>query len=248
MRRIPIHDLVMKKALIAIAVLVPVVFLGFFLVGGTILSKVATAGMQAFIPQVTGTPVSVGGLRLSPLTGSGTVSGFVLGNPEGFQSDHSIAFDEAHLDVAALSILGERILIEKVHVRAPRFNYERKLLSSNIREILKNVQAASGRVPEDGKPAPEDTGPDADSRIRIEIRELVIEEGQVSISAAGASVPLPLPRIVLRDLGTDKGGIPPEEMVFEVMSVVLRQVLESATKAPGTTVDGIRNLFGGGKD
>jgi hypothetical protein len=235
----------MKKVILPIVIVIPVCALLVYLVGGAILSKVASAGVEAFLPQMTGTPVRMDSLQVSPLTGSGTVSGFVLGNPEGYKSDYSIAFDEAHLDVAPFSILGDRILIERVRVRAPRFNYERKLLGSNIKEILDNIQAASGRVPDDAEIPPDAPVPVEKTPIRIEIRELIIEEGQVSLSAAGATVPLPLPRIVLRDLGTAKGGIPPGEMAFEVMTVVLRQVLEAVAKAPGSTLEGIRNIFGG---
>ena len=75
---------------------------------------------------------------MSPLTGSGTIEGFVLGNPEGYKSEYSISFGSAHMDVAPLSILGDRILVEKVHVYQPKFNYESKLLTSNIKEILNN--------------------------------------------------------------------------------------------------------------
>ncbi len=225
----------MKKALIALGILLVVVVGGLYFFGGLVLGKVAKAGVETFVPQMTRTSVAVDRISISPVSGSGTVAGFVLGNPEGYSGDYSIAFDEAYMRVAPLSILGDRILIEKVHVRAPRFHYERKLLTSNINEILKNVQAAAGRA--EGAPAPEP------SKVRIEIRELIIEEGQVSLGGAGLAVPLPIPRIVLRDLGTAKGGITPDEMAFEVMSVVLRQVLEAVAKAPGSAVDSIRGLF-----
>lgn len=235
----------MKKSLIGILVVVVIALVGLYWFGGMLISKVAVAGVNAFVPQVTMTPVTMESLRVSPLTGSGTVKGFVLGNPEGYKSDYSISFGSAHVDVAPLSILGDRILIEKVHVYQPKFNYERKLLTSNIKEILNNVKAASGRPAEDAEAPPEkyeDTG------IRIEIQELVIEEGQVSLSVAGATVPVPIPKIVLRDIGTDEGGITPDEMAFEVMSVVLNQVIQAAANSPGSTVDGIKKLFGGGDD
>jgi hypothetical protein len=65
---------------------------------------------------------------------------------------------------------------------------------------------------------------------------------------AGSTVPLPLPKIVLRDIGTDEGGIAPDEMAFEIMSVVLNQVIQAAAKSPGSTIEGIKNIFGGGGD
>lgn len=241
----------MKKLLMGAGVLVPILFIGVYFFGSAVLAKVAKAGVEVFMPQVTGTTVQMAGLSVSPLTGSGTVEGFVLGNPDGFKADHSIRFDRAHLDVAPFSILGDRILIEKVHVYAPSFVFEKKLLTSNINEILKNVRVASGRAPEEGEaPAAEGTAPPAAAEstpIKVEIRELVIDEGQVSFSMAGATVPIPVPKIVLRDIGTDAGGIPPDEMVFEVMSVVLKQVINAAATSPGGAIEGIKNIFGGGK-
>ena len=232
----------MKKPLIAVVVLVPALFIAFYLLGGMVLGKIAEAGVEAFVPQVTKTTVTMDSLQVSPLTGSGTVENFVLGNPEGYKSDYSISFGRAHLDVAPFSIIGDRILIEKVHVYAPKFNYEKKLLSSNINDILKNINAAAGRAP-DAEPEPEPTEP---SSLKVEIRELIIDEGQVSLTVAGATVPLPIPKIVLRDIGTDEGGIPPDQMAFEVMSVVLSQVIEAAAKSPGGAIEGIKGLFGGG--
>ena len=234
----------MKKSLISVSIVAVLALVGLYVFGGMLISKVAVAGVQAFVPQITKTPVQMESLRVSPLTGSGTIHGFQLGNPEGFKSDFSISFGSAHMNVAPFSILGDRILIEKIHITAPKFNYERKLLTSNIKEILKNVQAASGR-PVEGAEAPVEEAPP--TSIRIEIKELIIEEGQVSMTMAGATVPVPLPRIVLRDIGTDEGGIAPDEMVFEVMSVVLNQVIASVAKAPGSAVEGIKGLFGGGE-
>lgn len=236
-----------KKSLSGIVVVLVIALVAVYFIGGMVISKVAVAGVEAFVPQVTKTDVSMGGLGVSPLTGSGEVNDFVLGNPEGFQSDHSIAFGRAHIDVAPFSVLGDRILIEKIHVYQPRFNYERKLLTSNINQILNNIKAASGRTVEEGENLPDEV---KETSIRIEIKELIIEEAQVSMSMAGATVPVPVPKIVLRDLGTKDGGIPPDEMAFEVMSVVLRQVVEAAAKSPGGAVKGaadtIKNIFGGG--
>jgi len=238
----------MKKRYITFGGIVVVVLVAFYLIGGMVLSKVAVVGVEAFVPQVTKTTVNLDSLKVSPLTGSGTLKGFVLGNPEGFQSDYSISFDMAHMNVAPFSIMGDRILIEKIHISGPKFNYERKLLTSNIKEILKNVQAAAGRPVEDGETPEEPVEEAPPSEIKIEIKELIIDEGQVAMTLAGATVPLPLPKIVLRDIGTDEGGISPDEMTFEVMSVVLNQVLMSVAKSPGATVDGIKNLFGGKKE
>jgi hypothetical protein len=220
-----------------------------YFIGGSLLSKAAETGMETFVPKVTQTGLDIESLHLSPLTGSGTAKGFVLGNPEGFSSDFSIAFGSAHIDVDPMSVMGERILIEQIHIYQPKFNYERKLTTSNIKEILKNVQAASGHS-EEGEEVPE-TAPEEvpESGIRIEIKELIIDEAQVSFSMAGANtVPLPMPKIVLRDIGTKEGGIAPDEMAFEVMSVVLGQVLGAVAKAPVEVVGGVGGVLKGGLD
>jgi uncharacterized protein involved in outer membrane biogenesis len=244
---------VMKKALIVLLSIIVVVVVGLYFVGGTIISKAAVAGVETFVPKMTKTSVEMESLHVSPLTGAGTIKGFSLGKPEGFKSGHSVAFDSVHLDVAPMSILGDRILIEKVHVYGPKFNYERKLTTSNIKEILANVQAAAGITGDE--PVEEETG----EPIKIEIKELIIDEGEIAMTVAGATVPVPLPRIVLTNIGTDEGGITPNEMALEVMSVVFNQVLGSVAKAPGAAVEGVKNvnesiskgikgLFGGGDD
>jgi len=232
----------MKKIGITLGLLVPIILIATYVFFGIALGKVVKAGTEAFVPQVTKTPVSVGTIKISALNGSGKVEKFVLGNPDDFKSDYSISFESAELDVAPFSVLGDRILIEKIHVHTPKFNYERKLLTSNIKQILNNVKAASGRpVDEEAEAAEVEEIPP--SEIKIEIRQLIIEQGSLAVTVGGQTVEIPMPRMELNNLGTDEGGIPPDEMAFEIISTVFQQVLASAGNVGGGAVDKIKGLF-----
>jgi len=231
-----------RKVLYFISGIVFLSLAGLYFFGGLLVSKVALVGIEAFVPQATKASVSVKDLRISPLSGSGTVRGFHLGNPEGYWSDYSIRFESAEVELSPTSLLRDTIIIERVRVFKPRFMLERRLLTSNIREILKNVEEAAKQAEKSNKgSAKESETATQDEETRIIIKTFIIEEGMISLYMAGAAVPVILPRIELHDLGGK--GARPGQITLEVLQIVLSRVLTAVAKAPGGVYDGVKSLF-----
>lgn len=232
--------------------IVGVIVLTFFL------GNVVTAGVNSFAPKLTQTNVTLAGATVSPLTGSGTLKGLVVGNPKGWSDGNICSLGKIHLSVQPFSVLGDRIVVNEIDIEAPEFNYETKLVSSNVGDLLKNIEAVMGgkggaaaAQTKDGKP------------IKFEVKKFRLKNGKVRLGVgAMAGMTLPMPDIELTDLGTKEGGITPDQLVLAVMKNVTGSIVSATTKAAGeigkTTgaaaaegakkaVEGIKGLFGGGK-
>ena len=247
----------MKKLLIIAGVIVAlgvvaVIALSFFL------GHIVTAGVNSFAPKLTQTKVTLASARMSPLNGSGTRNGLVIGNPTGWSENNICSLGKIHLDVAPFSILGDHIIINEITIDAPEFNYETKIIASNVGDLLKNIEAAMGG----GKGSASEPTSKTGKAIKFEVKKFTLTNGKARLGIGGAGASLPMPSIELTDLGTKEGGITPDQLVFAVMKSVTSSIVSATAKATldiGKTGgagaaegvkkagDAIKGLFGGKK-
>lgn len=236
--------------IIAVVALVIYVGLTFFL------GSVVRAGVNSFAPKLTQTKVELKGAKLSPFTGSGSLTGLTVGNPEGFSDNAAFSLGHIHLKVKPFSIFGDYIEIEELIIDKPEFLYETKLINSNIKQLLKNIEEFSGSG--GTKPTTESGQP-----IKFVIKKFRLTNGTARLGVGAAALPVPLPPLSLDNLGVDKGGITPDQLVGEVMKNVLGSIVSASGQAllkAGSTVgantadaagnavksagEGIKKLFG----
>jgi hypothetical protein len=244
----------MKKFLIIGGVVVGLGLIG--VVGLTFfLGNVVTAGVNSFGPKITQTNVTLAGATISPLNGSGTLKGLVVGNPKGWSENNICSLGKIHVSVQPFSILGDHIVVNEVLIEAPEFNYETKLVASNVADLLKNIEKFTGA--KDAQPATTKSG----KPIKFEVKKFRLKNGKVRLGVGPAALKLPMPPIALDNLGTSDGGITPDQLVFAVMKTVTGSIVSATTKAVGEigktngaavegakkAVEGIKGLFGGGK-
>jgi hypothetical protein len=217
--------------------IVTVVVLMFFL------GNIVKAGVNSFGPQITGTNVVLAGATVSPLTGSGTLTGLTVANPPGWKKDHAFVLGKIYLSVAPFSILGDHIVINELIIDGPEFDYETKLTDSNISQLMANIEkfaGSSGAAPagKSGKP------------IKFEVKKFRLINPKVAVGVAGAAaVTVPMPDISFDDLGTKEGGITPDQLVSVVMKKVSTSVIvagkDAMLKAGGAVVDGAKDAAKG---
>jgi uncharacterized protein involved in outer membrane biogenesis len=244
-----------SKLLISVGVLVAVAVVAVVIVSKTIDSAV-TKGVNTFAPQITGTTVNLESARISPLSGSGSLSGLVIGNPDGWSDNNLASLGQIHLDVAPMSLLGDTIVIEDMVIEAPEFRYETKLVASNVKDLLKNIEKIAGAGTEEE--AAEDS-----AEKRIAIKRFILRNGKVSIGTGDAAVTVPLPDLELNDLGSPDNGLTPVQLAGAVSKEVVGDIIGASVKAL-TTMGGtsgasalegvkdvggaIKGIFGGKKD
>lgn len=244
----------MNKKMLYLGLGVVVVALAAYLGLQYFLGAVIKTAVNNVAPKITQTKVELAGASLSPLTGSGSLTGLFVGNPKGWNSDRAFYLGKIHLSVRPFSIFGDRIVIDELIIEEPHFVYETKLVASNINDLLKNIEAAVGAKNAGAQPTTKSGQP-----IKFEVRHFKLTKGKVTLGVGAASLPLPMPNIELVDLGTKEGGITPDQLAFAVMKNVTGSVVQAAAQgvknlgsATGETAvdaakkagEGIKKLFG----
>lgn len=256
----------MKKFLIILGSLFALALIA-GLVGLLFLGSAITKGVNTFAPKVTGTKVTLESASVNPFAGACTLKGLFVGNPEGWKSDKAFAFAKVHASVAPTSLLGDYILVKEVVIDGPEFVYETKIVSSNIKDLLNQIEKNIGGAPaEKTEPKPDAPAEPAKEAkpLKFAVKKFRLENAKVTLGVGPTAITMPMPPIILTDLGVKEGGITPDQLAAKVMTNILsgitKAVADSALKVGGSagaatsdaisgaakkTGEGIKKLFGG---
>ena len=213
----------MLKKILILGVLVAVglyVGLTFFL------GSIVKAGVNSFGPKLTQTKVELAGATISPLTGSGTLTGLAVGNPKGWSDNNAFTLGRVHVDLQPFSIFGDHIVINEITIDGPEFLYETKIIASNIKDLLKNIEGFTGKS---GQTAETKSG----QPIKFVVKKFRLTNGVARLGTGVAALPVPLPPIALDDLGVKEGGITPDQLASAVMKQVLGGIGAGTANALG---------------
>jgi hypothetical protein len=209
-----------RRFVIAAVVIVLVIYLVLsFSLGWVVKTAVNRVG-----PGITQTKVELAGAHISPLTGSGVLSGLTVGNPPGWSSANAFYLGRISISLKPFSIFGDHIVIDDLDIDQPEFVYETKILSSNIGDLLKNMgsgKADTAATKSNGRP------------VKFEVKHLRLTRGKVTLGVGEKELPLPLPTIELRDLGAAEGGITADQLAVAVMKSVSTEIIGTTAQAAG---------------
>ncbi len=214
----------MKKILLVLGLGGLIVVIAAYIGVAYFLGSMVKAGVNNFAPKLTQSKVELAGAKLSPLTGSGTLSGLTVANPAGWSEGNAFSLGAVHVDVEPMSIFGDHIVINEISIDRPVFNYETKIVSSNIKDLLENIQefTGSGAKPaetKDGKP------------IKFVVKKISLTNAQATLGAGGAALPIPLPPVTMENIGVAAGGITADQLAGEIMKNVLGSIVSGTAKA-----------------
>ena len=220
------------------------------------LGSIVKSGVNNFGPKFTQTKVELATANLSPFSGSGTLGGLSVDNPRGWSDGRAFYLGNVHLDVEPMSIFGDHVVINEITIDQPEFTYETKIFSSNIKDLLKNIEEYTGSG---GKPAATKEG----KPIKFVVKKFRLTNGKATLSIGATTVPVPLPPISLDDVGVAEGGITADQLAVVLMKNVLGSLvsgtadvltsangaatLEKTKEAAKKAGDSIKKLFGDGK-
>jgi hypothetical protein len=219
------------------------------------LGGIVRAGVNKFGPGITQTKVELKSASLSPLSGDGTLTGLAVGNPTGWSNANAFYLGKVHVAMEPFSVFKDHIVINDLVIEDPEFLYETKIVSSNINDLLKNIEQSMGAKGSEPKTK-------SGQPVKMEVKHLLIRNGKVTVGLGASAIPLPLPEIELTNIGTAEGGVTPAQVAFAIMRSVTTNVVAAASQAlmkiGGTSGAGtmdaarqageaIKNLFGGKK-
>jgi uncharacterized protein involved in outer membrane biogenesis len=222
---------IVVRAAIALVVLIVLVALGVhFFLDGAVKKGVETIG-----PKMTKVDVTLAGVNISLLSGSGKIKGLVIGNPEGYKTSNSISVGTAALALQPGSLLSDKIVIKSINVEAPEITFEGGLSGNNLSKILANLNESStgpgstnisGATPKEEKKAAK----------KLQVDDFKITGAKLNANITdlgGKTMTLSLPEIHLTNLGTGPEGITAAELTKRVISEIEKQAVQTVATQSG---------------
>lgn len=245
----------MKKLLGVLAVLIIIGAVGLFILSKTA-GKIIQKGVVTVGPEIAQVDIELAGADISFLSGAGELRGLKVHNPEGYEGDHAFYADHLSLDVQPMSVLSDKIVIDKILIVGPHIQFEQRLKSSNLNQILANVQESLGSA--EAQETKETGGK------KLEIKRFVLQDAKVGVGVGTKPISITIPTIELTDLGSGEEGITAGEVIGVMMTEVTTQIIAEIAKNPefllqtggdllkgvgdsgGNALKKLGGLFGGG--
>lgn len=218
----------MKKGLfILLLVLAAGIFAYTFSVNRFVASNIEQYGAE-----LTGNPVTVEKVRISPFNGSGTIYGLTVENPDGFSDGHAVSINQISLKVDLLTLISDEVVIEELLIDEMTMNVEQNVTRNNLFIILNHMNEVT-------ETETTETG------LIIELFRL--NSGTVELvmnNESGESRTINVESFEMTDIG--RGGVrndvykTVEHIASELAERALEGVIQSGFQ---NLIDGFRSLF-----
>lgn len=216
----------MKKPVKIVLALVILLAVG-LLTLGLFIDSIVKKGVESVGPQIAKVDIKLDSVKLSLLSGGGSVNGLVVGNPEGYKTPSALKVGTAKLTLAPLSVLSDKIMVKEILVEAPEITIEGGLTDNNLKKIQANLEAFTAGE----KGAPQGKGK------KLQVDDFVLRGARVNLNLTvlgGKAATIPLPDIHLTGLGQGADGITAADLAQRMFGEVVKKVLEVA---PGAVAD-----------
>lgn len=204
-----------------------IVLLAGYFIAAYAMGSVVKAGVNKVGPGITQSKVELAGANLSPLTGAGTLTGLAVGNPKGWSENNAFFLGKVSIDVEPMSVFGDTIVINEIVIDQPEFLYETKFVTSNIKDLLKNIEQYAGGGKEIGADKQEGAAK------KFIVKKFRLTNGKATLGVGAAALPVPLPEVSLDDLGVKEGGITGGQLASAIMRDVLSKIVTATAGALG---------------
>lgn len=219
----------MKKFLLVTVTLLVILFL----VITFSLDQIVKSGIESFGSEMTGTPVRVESVSISPISGEGTISGFTIANPEDFEGESMMKIGELSISLDVMSLLSDEILIHEIIVRESGFYVEQTVNGNNVLQIMDNIEA---------------TAESEESESRMIIERFYMENAEIFVgSTIGEDVEASyvVDSLELRDIGREADNTDTIQTIANLADEIADEVLSEAVKNGFERIrDAVRGLFG----
>jgi hypothetical protein len=206
-------------------ILILIILVVIIVVGGVVyvlssLDRIVASAIETFGSKATQTKVTVSAVKIGIKSGEGSVTGLKVGNPSGFTSPDAFTLGDITVNLDTATVTKDVVVIDRIHISGPHVTYEiNEKGQANINVINNNIKQLQGEKP--------DTAPKeekGETAVKLMIRHLEIEEGQIDVHIPVKPEPLTatIPKIEIANLGS--GGAPPREIAAQLLSVLVKNV------------------------
>ena len=209
---------ILLRTLAALLVLL-IAALGYFFVS---LNSLVKKAVETVGPKVTGVDVRLGSALISPWSGSGKLTGLLIGNPSGYTTPAAIRVGSISVAVDKTTLLTDPIVIDRIVIENPELTLEGTLKGNNLGRILDNVKNSTS------------TGSKEETSAKRKSRKFIVKEVVISgialhaaASAMGQNVEqnLSLPTLYLQNIGSGGGGVSASELSEQILTPLLNSAI-----------------------
>ncbi|MHC4080595.1 MAG: hypothetical protein ACYSU2_04670 [Planctomycetota bacterium] len=217
--------LVLKLAVVLIAVLV--IALGAVIL---YLDAIAKTAVERGASYALGVQTTLASADVAVLMGHFKMTGLIVANPQGFQSDDFLQLGEGYVDVSLGSLRQETVQLPTLTLTTINMTLEKKDGNSNYKVILENLKRLESGEGQDKKMAGK----------KFNIQEVVISDINVEIDLFGAGGDLnrarvPIDEIRLTNVGT--AGADMSEVTNVIIKAIMAAVMANAADLPAELVN-----------
>ena len=227
----------MKKLIIRFIVAIVGVVILIALAAHLFIDGIIKRGIETIGPRLAKVEIKLQSVSLSFISGSGKITGLIVGNPEGYKTPSAISVGAVSLVLKPRSLLSDKIVISSINVQGPEITFETDLRGNNLNKILANLNAAPGGAESQPLKANEPAQPkEAKAGRKLQVDDFVISGGKVHVSMTtlgGQAATIPLPEIHLTGLGQGPEGITPAELTKVVLQAIEKSAAQAASGAVG---------------
>jgi hypothetical protein len=215
--------IVKALAVVLAIVVVAAVIIGVYLLKN--LDSIVKDTIERTGTDLTGTRVTLDTVKLDLASGRGALTGLVIANPAGFSGDYAFSLDSVVVAVEPASLTTPVIEIRELSIEGARLIAEQKGTSTNLDQILKNVEHTTGKSGE--QPKTTDKEP---SHVRLVVREFVFADTRATvISDLHGEASLKVPDVRRSNIG-EPGGLSPDQLADELLHAVIEEVGKAVEK------------------
>ncbi len=204
----------MKKSLKYSLIGLGAILIAVFLVLTLSLDYLVKSSIEEVGSEMAGTTVTVESVSVSPFTGSGSIEGIEVDNPEGFETEHALRLGRMDIRLDLGTVLSDTLIIEEIIIHNPAVSVTQKVPENNLKILMDNMESAMA------------SGSEGSSML---IKRLVMREGQVVAShnvGGSQSAKVRLESFELTNVGS--GG---ENATRQVVNKVAGRIMDEALKA-----------------
>src|SRR5262245_19077708 len=246
----------MKKIILGICIGLVVIVVAGVLILFLSLNSLVKKGVETVGPRVTKVDVKLGAVKLSPFSGSGELSQFVIGNPEGYKTPSAFQFGNVKLAVQPSSVFSDVVVIDEINIQAPEITFEGTLDGqNNLMKILDNLKSSAPATQKPGEKEPAPSGEKKEKKFIV--KKFVLDNAKLDLKLNVASLsvkpaPVQVAPVHLDNIGVAENGVTAGELSMTVMKPLVTNVVEAVKKSYDETkksVDtAIKDIQNIGKD
>lgn len=233
-----------KKIIISVLIGIPVILIGIVVYFTLNLNSIVKEGVETIGPKITKSEVRLGSSNISIFDGKGSLNNIFIGNPKGFTAPS--VFELGSVDVALdmKSITKDTIIIKKIFIDKPKITLELGKNTTNINQLMKNVESFSGPSRKSKRSETKAAGSKSPQK-KIIIREFTISHGQINVMMPliEKNITTPLPKLVLKDIGKDQNGVTVENASILIMEAVEKAVMAASADPVGDLKSKLGNVI-----